>query len=108
MNGIMHVRPGVGFKPNFRHTEIININGHLQHPLYVYLKRFCPPIHKEFFEGLYYSPLSIYDVHWNFEKFLVGRDGRIVKRYHPDIQPVEVRADIERELNKNVSPVTNE
>lgn len=100
MNGIRYVRPGFGFKPLFQHTEFVDINGAHQHPLYVYLKRFCPPVHDTFYEGTEYSPLSIYDVHWNFEKFLVGRDGKIVSRYHPDVQPINIRGDIERELYK--------
>ncbi|OWF48099.1 Glutathione peroxidase 3 [Mizuhopecten yessoensis] len=105
MKSVVHVRPGNGFQPLFQHTVNIDVNGFLQHPLYVYLKKFCPPIHKEFHDRLRYTPMSIFDVHWNFEKFLVGRDGKIVKRYHPFVQPVEIRADIERELTNHVSPI---
>jgi glutathione peroxidase len=27
------------------------------------------------------------EVHWNFEKFLIGRDGRVVGRFGPDTEP---------------------
>ena len=37
------------------------------------------------------------DVQWNFEKFLVAADGRVVGRYRPRTEPdaPEIRADIE-------------
>lgn len=105
MNGIMYVRPGNGFRPNFPLTEKVDVNGARQHPLYVYLKEFCPPIDQFFRMFTEAEPLAINDVHWNFEKFLLGRDGRIVSRYHPKVLPTEIRSDIERELNK--SPPTN-
>ena len=42
------------------------------------------------------------DIKWNFEKFLIGRDGKIVKRFAPPIKPdaPEVVAAIEAELAK--------
>jgi glutathione peroxidase len=42
------------------------------------------------------------DIKWNFEKFLVGRDGKVVKRFDPRIKPdaAEVIEAIEAELNK--------
>ena len=27
------------------------------------------------------------DISWNFEKFLIGRDGRVVRRYPPETRP---------------------
>jgi len=42
------------------------------------------------------------EIQWNFTKFLVGKDGRVVSRYEPRIKPSdpEVIAAIERELAK--------
>jgi glutathione peroxidase len=42
------------------------------------------------------------DIKWNFEKFLVGRDGKVVKRFSPRTKPdaPEVVEAIEAELNK--------
>jgi glutathione peroxidase len=43
------------------------------------------------------------EILWNFEKFLVSRDGKVVKRFAPDTQPdaPELRAAIEEELAKS-------
>ena len=40
------------------------------------------------------------EVKWNFEKFLVGRDGQVVKRYRSKVTPEEIASDIEAELAK--------
>jgi len=42
------------------------------------------------------------DVSWNFEKFLIGRDGQVVNRFKPKVQPTsdEVVNSIETELKK--------
>ena len=42
------------------------------------------------------------EVLWNFEKFLVSRDGEVVKRFAPDTQPdaPELVAAIKEELTK--------
>jgi glutathione peroxidase len=37
-------------------------------------------------------------VKWNFTKFLVGRDGRVIKRYAPNDEPAALAADIEAAL----------
>jgi glutathione peroxidase len=34
-------------------------------------------------------PQNATDVMWNFEKFLVGRDGRVLARYAPDVAPTD-------------------
>lgn len=39
------------------------------------------------------------DIKWNFTKFLVSRDGRVVKRYEPTDKISNIEADITSELN---------
>ena len=45
------------------------------------------------------------EIQWNFEKFLISRDGRIVNRFHPKVKPdaEEVVKAIEAELAKPAS-----
>jgi glutathione peroxidase len=38
-------------------------------------------------------------IKWNFTKFLVDRDGRVIARYAPTVKPEEIRADIEAALS---------
>ena len=33
------------------------------------------------------QPLKPDDILWNFEKFLIGRDGTVVQRFAPDMTP---------------------
>ena len=64
----------------------IDVKGDGAHPLYRYLTDEAPGI------------LGLKAIKWNFTKFLVARDGRIVKRYAPSTKPDEIAADIEKLL----------
>ncbi|CAI4223834.1 unnamed protein product [Auanema sp. JU1783] len=87
MNGIMYVRPGNGWKPhqNLHIYGKIDVNGENQHPLYEFLKESCPQtvdnLGKR--EELMYNPIKTSDITWNFEKFLIDRQGRPRYRFHP-------------------------
>ena len=61
----------------------IEVNGDNTHPLYAQLKSAA--------KGL----LGSESIKWNFTKFLVDRDGRVVKRYAPQDKPESLAADIE-------------
>jgi glutathione peroxidase len=73
---------GVSF-PMFAKIEV---NGADAHPLYRYLKKAAP--------GL----LGTEAIKWNFTKFLIGRDGKVLKRYAPNDKPGDIAADIEKAL----------
>ena len=64
----------------------IEVNGNAAHPLYQWLKAEKP--------GL----LGIEAIKWNFTKFLIGKDGRVLKRYAPQDAPEKIAADIEAAL----------
>jgi glutathione peroxidase len=64
----------------------IDVNGDEAHPLYQHLKQEAP--------GL----LGSKAVKWNFTKFLVGRDGKVIKRYAPTDKPEALAKDIEKLL----------
>src|SRR3546814_3400803 len=64
----------------------VEVNGAGAHPLWKWLK--------EQKGGL----LGIDAIKWNFSKFLVGRDGRVLDRYAPATRPEELVADIEAAL----------
>jgi glutathione peroxidase len=50
-----------------------------------------------------YSPVYTEDIRWNYEKFLIGPDGRPIYRYAQTVDPssdVQLLADIKLELAK--------
>jgi glutathione peroxidase len=63
----------------------IAVTGEARHPLYEALVSTAPP-----------------EVLWNFEKFLVGRDGKVVRRFAPDVTPEDavLTEAIETEINR--------
>lgn len=60
----------------------IDVNGENTHPLYRYLK--------ESSKGF----LGSGTIKWNFTKFLVDRNGKVIKRYAPSTKPSEIEQDI--------------
>jgi glutathione peroxidase len=80
----------------------IDVNGPLADTLYVYLRARAPgdfgPANGPLFDRLKASrpeTLGTDEVKWNFTKFLIGRDGEVVRRYEPTVTPEEIQPDIE-------------
>ena len=73
------VKFGVKF-PILKKTEV---KGAKQHPLYKFL--ISNSANKD-------------DIAWNFEKFLVGKDGRVVNRYKSGVEPKDLTGPIEKAL----------
>ena len=98
LNCLKHVRPGDGFEPKFPLTQKIDVNGKDEHPLYTYLKSYCPPVDDIFYTegpGIYYTPYHNSDVRWNFEKFLINKEGKAVIRFPTRMIPSLLMKDIE-------------
>ncbi len=64
----------------------VNVNGSQAHPLWQWLTKEAPGI------------LGSTSVKWNFTKFLIGRDGKVRKRYAPTDKPESLKGDIEAAL----------
>jgi len=64
----------------------IDVNGAQAHPLYQWLTQEAP--------GL----LGSKAIKWNFTKFLIGKDGAVLKRYAPTATPASLAKDIETAL----------
>ena len=76
----------INYGVSFPMMSKVQVNGSHAHPLWQWLTREAP--------GL----LGTRAVKWNFTKFLVGRDGRVLKRYAPTDTPESLAADIETAL----------
>ncbi len=72
---------GVGFQM----MDKIDVNGADAHPLYTWLRT---------------QPGDGEDtkIKWNFAKFLIGKDGAVIERYAPNVEPDALKADIEKAL----------
>ncbi|KAH3699936.1 hypothetical protein DPMN_074897 [Dreissena polymorpha] len=103
MNGLKHVRPGGGFVPNFPLAKKTDVNGQDEHAMYKYLKSMCPSVERRVYTPILYSPVYTEDVKWNYEKFLIGPDGRPIYRYAQTVEPAtdaQFLADVKAELDK--------
>jgi glutathione peroxidase len=86
--------------------EKIEVNGNNAHPLFQYLKKEAP------FKGFDETSASGKilklmimeknpewlvgdEIKWNFTKFLINRDGKVIRRYEPTEEPIDFEKDIE-------------
>ncbi len=104
------------FDIKFAQFDKIDVNGANAHPLYTYLKS------QKGFGGFDLSDKrgksmdnmlrkrdadfdKKSDIKWNFTKFLVSRDGRVLKRYEPTDKMSDIEADIQMEVNPVLSNI---
>ena len=76
----------VNYGVSFPMMGKIDVNGPAAHPLYKWLSSEAP--------GL----LGSKGIKWNFTKFLVGKDGQVIRRYAPTDKPEDLAKDIEAAL----------
>ncbi|WP_114854057.1 glutathione peroxidase [Brachybacterium sp. YJGR34] len=91
----MHQEPGtaaeiaefceVTYGVTFPMFAKIDVNGEGAHPLY----RWLTGAHGDVPAG---------EIEWNFGKFLLGRDGTVLRRYAPSVEPADVAGDVEEAL----------
>jgi len=74
------------FNIKFPLFDKIDVNGDNALPLFDFLKSQAPGI------------LGSKSIKWNFTKFLVNKQGEVVKRYAPTTKPESIKGDIERLL----------
>lgn len=72
---------------SFTMFEKIEVNGENAHPLYKFLKN-----EEKGFLGK--------EIKWNFTKFLIDKEGNVIKRYAPTVVPSKIKTDIENLLKK--------
>ncbi|NCP13632.1 MAG: glutathione peroxidase [Sphingomonadales bacterium] len=76
----------VNFGVTFPLMAKVDVNGAKASPLYDWMKREAPGI------------MGFNSIKWNFTKFLIDRDGKVVKRYGPTDTPERIAQDIEKLL----------
>jgi len=80
----------------------IEVNGLNEHPLFTWLKSNLPSPQDEgeaFMSDpkfIMWKPVKRSDVAWNFEKFLIGKDGRAHARFSKAFQTIDLKGEIEK------------
>lgn len=76
----------VNFGLTFPLMQKVDVNGENASPLFDWMKKEAPGI------------MGSKSIKWNFTKFLIGRDGKVVRRYGPSDAPAAIAKDIEEVL----------
>lgn len=71
----------LNFGVTFSLFEKVDVNGENAHPLYKYLRREA--------KGLFSDKIK-----WNFTKFLIDKQGNVIRRYAPTVKPSAIEKDI--------------
>ena len=89
---------------SFQIMKKVDVNGKEEHPIFTYLKSAAPTeeyhglkakASAALFKTISKSVEKDSDIKWNFTKFLISRDGSVVKRYAPTTEPKDFEKDIE-------------
>ena len=112
----IHQFCSANFDIQFPQFDKIEVNGANEHPLYTWLKAQkgfggfdINDQRGKMMDGMLRKQDADYDkksdIKWNFTKFLVSRDGRVLKRYEPTDKMTDVEADVLMEVNPVLSSI---
>lgn len=79
----------VNYGVTFPMFSKVDVNGKTAHPLFRYLEREAPGV------------LWTQSIKWNFTKFLVSKDGRVVRRFAPNVPPEAIAPAIQQLLSES-------
>lgn len=88
----------------FQLMKKIDVNGADAHPIFEYLKSQAPTEEykglkakaaQKLFKSISKSVEKESDIKWNFTKFVISRDGTVIKRYAPTTTPEQMEKDIQ-------------
>lgn len=98
------------YDTTFPRFKKIDVNGENESPLYTYLKSAIATgegkgnrlmsLMLRFSSRMNGKSKQSSDIQWNFEKFLVDRQGNVVKRFAPVVKPEQLAQEIEALLSK--------
>ncbi|MDY0273007.1 MAG: glutathione peroxidase [Advenella sp.] len=77
----------LNYDVSFTIMSKIDVNGSHEHPLYTWLKKEKRGV------------LGSQNIKWNFTKFLINRQGEVIKRYAPVTKPEQIETDIKEALS---------
>lgn len=93
------------FGTTFKTFAKINVNGEDADPLFKYLRKEAPTDHEDEKANAFKKVLNDLkqtltgdSIKWNFTKFLIDRNGKVVARFAPTFVPEDIKAHIEKIL----------
>ncbi|GAA4519251.1 glutathione peroxidase [Brachybacterium paraconglomeratum] len=96
----------VNYGVSFPMFAKVDVNGEGAHPLYTWLTGAHEDAADSDIEasdaagdGITAAAIDAGDIEWNFAKFLLGRDGTVLRRYAPAVEPADIADDIEAALS---------
>jgi len=104
LNCLKYVRPGNNFTPKMEIFQKLEVNGDNAHPVFQYLRSVLPTPSDDTVslmadpKCVIWQPLTRNDIAWNFEKFIIGKDGKPFKRYSKKYETCNIASDIEKLL----------
>ena len=91
------------YNTTFKTFAKVDVNGENTIELYKYLRGKAPKADDNDSSEAFYNMLKDMgfttegdEIKWNFTKFLIDRDGNVVKRYAPNYEPEKIEEDIEK------------
>jgi glutathione peroxidase len=96
-NILRFVRPANNFTASFPLFSKIEVNGENAHPVFKFLRNTCASPTGLIMNNrgdITWDPVTCVDIHWNFEKFLLDKNGKPYKRYTPTVYPDELEIDV--------------
>ena len=82
-NDEIHNLCQINYGVSFHMFGKLDVNGAHADPLYEYLKKATP------------GALGMKAIKWNFTKFLVDAEGKVLKRFEPNVEPADIAPEIE-------------
>ena len=91
------------YQTKFEQFSKIEVNGENEIPLYTYLKEKAPKeevvglknkMAMKAIEKISTTCKKENDIKWNFTKFLVDKEGTVIKRFDPTFKPMDMEEDI--------------
>jgi glutathione peroxidase len=93
---------GTSYAVTFPVFAKVDVNGEQADPLYTFLRAEAPgdfgPAHGFLYEHIKNTrpeAIGTDEIKWNFTKFLIDREGKVMRRYEPTVTPEEIRSDVE-------------
>lgn len=99
------------YDTKFDQFSKIEVNGDNENSLYTFLKKECPnedvvgiknKMSMKAIEKISTTCKKDGDIKWNFTKFLIDKDGNVVKRYDPTFNPLDMEKDIVKLLDGSI------